>query len=66
MWSSVFSGDVFTAQKFASSIDRLCTMAGGIPVNVDGVVVGAIGVSGGDDDQDVAIATAGIAALTSL
>jgi len=41
-------------------------MAGGIPVNVDGVVVGAIGVSGGDDDQDVAIATAGIAALTSL
>ena len=66
MWSSVFAGDVFAAHKFASSIYRFCSLAGGIPANVEGVVVGAIGVSGGDDDQDVAIAMAGIAALTSL
>ena len=66
MWSSIFAGDVFMAQKFASSIDRFCTLAGGIPASVEGVVVGAIGVSGGDDDQDVAIATAGLTALTSL
>jgi uncharacterized protein GlcG (DUF336 family) len=36
---------------------------GGLPIEVDGQVVGGIGVSGGTGEQDVAVATAGIDAL---
>ena len=36
---------------------------GGIPLTVDGVVVGAIGVSAGTVEQDVSVAEAGAAAL---
>ncbi len=36
---------------------------GGIPLTVDGVVIGAIGVSAGSVEQDVAVAEAGFAAL---
>ncbi|WP_109808889.1 GlcG/HbpS family heme-binding protein [Sphingosinithalassobacter portus] len=38
-------------------------MAGGVPIRVDGTVVGAIGVSGGTPEQDESVAEAGIAAL---
>jgi uncharacterized protein GlcG (DUF336 family) len=37
--------------------------AGGIPLKADGKVAGAIGVSGGSDDQDHALAAAGAAAF---
>ncbi|MGB3353900.1 MAG: heme-binding protein [Mycobacterium sp.] len=36
---------------------------GGIPLTVDGVVIGAIGVSAGSVEQDVSVAEAGVAAL---
>lgn len=36
---------------------------GGIPLTVDGVVIGAIGVSAGSVEQDVSVAEAGAAAL---
>ncbi len=39
------------------------TLEGGVPVTVDGQVVGAVGVSGVKSDQDAQIAKAGIAAL---
>ena len=41
----------------------LVTFGGGIPLTVDGVVVGAIGVSAGSVEQDVNVAEAGVAAL---
>ena len=37
-------------------------LAGGIPIVIDGKIVGAIGVSGGSADQDAQAATAGLAA----
>ena len=37
--------------------------AGGIPLKREGKVVGAIGVSGGNGNQDHAVATAGAAAF---
>ena len=37
--------------------------AGGVPLKLDGKVVGAIGVSGGSGDQDHAVAMAGAAAF---
>ena len=36
---------------------------GGFPIEVDGEVVGGIGVSGGNGEQDVAVATAALAAF---
>ena len=41
----------------------LITFPGGIPLIVDGVVVGAIGVSGSTVDNDHAVASAGAATL---
>src|SRR5499433_477336 len=42
---------------------RIMIFAGGIPLKRDGKVVGAIGVSGGNGDQDHAVAAAGAAAF---
>ena len=47
--------------------EGLVTFAGGVPIkNNDGVLIGAIGVSGGMVDQDADIALAGHAALGEI
>jgi uncharacterized protein GlcG (DUF336 family) len=43
--------------------DRLVIFGGGFPVQVDGEVVGAIGVSGGSEEQDELCAKAGLEVL---
>lgn len=47
----------------AQTPQPVTTLGGGVPVRVDSAVIGAIGVSGADPDEDVAYARAGIAAL---
>jgi uncharacterized protein GlcG (DUF336 family) len=47
----------------ASNHGRIMIFAGGIPLKKDGVVVGAVGVSGGSGDQDHSVAEAGAAAF---
>jgi uncharacterized protein GlcG (DUF336 family) len=47
----------------ASNDGRVMIFAGGIPLKKNGVVVGAIGVSGGSGEQDHAVAEAGMAAF---
>jgi uncharacterized protein GlcG (DUF336 family) len=47
----------------ASNDGRVMIFAGGIPITRDGVVVGAIGVSGGSGKQDHQVAEAGAAAF---
>jgi uncharacterized protein GlcG (DUF336 family) len=42
---------------------RLTNMAGGLPIVIDGVCVGGIGVGSAPDAEDVAIARAGLAAI---
>ena len=42
---------------------RVVIFGGGIPINVDGVVIGAVGASGGSVEQDVAVARAAVAGL---
>jgi uncharacterized protein GlcG (DUF336 family) len=46
-----------------SNRPRLLTWGGGLPVRVDDQVVGAVGVSGGPEDDDIACARAALAAL---
>lgn len=56
------SGDQFFGIH-ASNNGKVMIFAGGIPLKKDGVVVGAIGVSGGSGEQDHAVAEAGAAAF---
>lgn len=52
------------AQGLAATNDVLVVFAGGIPLrNEDGEVIGAVGVSGGAVDQDLAVALAAAAAF---
>jgi len=46
-----------------SNHGRVMIFAGGIPLKLNGKVVGAVGVSGGKGDQDQAVAEAGAAAF---
>jgi uncharacterized protein GlcG (DUF336 family) len=65
MWDSVIAGNAHDAVRLTSAIDRLNILPGGLPIVVDGVVVGAVGVSGGTDDQDLAVATSAIAVISA-
>ena len=49
-----------------SNHGRIMIFAGGVPLKRNGVVVGAIGVSGGMGKQDQAVAEAGANAFTAL
>ena len=55
------------AQQFfgihSTNQGRVAIFAGGVPLVRDGVVIGAIGVSGGSGEQDHSVADAGAAAL---
>ena len=56
------SGDQFFGIH-ASNDGKVMIFAGGIPLKIDGKIVGAIGISGGSGEQDHAVAEAGAAAL---
>ncbi len=56
------SGDQFFGIH-ASNGGKVMIFAGGIPLKIDGKVVGAVGISGGSGEQDHAVAEAGAAAL---
>jgi uncharacterized protein GlcG (DUF336 family) len=43
--------------------DRLVIFGGGLPIKLDGVVIGGIGVSGGSEEQDEICARAGLQKL---
>ncbi|RRV07334.1 hypothetical protein EGJ27_11650 [Pseudomonas sp. v388] len=47
------------------SAPLLTSLEGGVPVIVDGQVIGAVGVSGVKADQDAQVAKAGVAALNA-
>ena len=46
----------------ASNDGRVMIFAGGIPIKMNGQIVGAVGVSGGSGEQDQAVAEAVVAA----
>jgi uncharacterized protein GlcG (DUF336 family) len=56
-------GDPITSIRLALAADRVTGIGGGLPIVVDGHVVGAIGVSSGTSDEDTMVGLAGAAAL---
>jgi glc operon protein GlcG len=50
-------------QAAMASGGKITVLKGGVPIVVDGQVVGAVGVGGGSGEQDVEVAKAGIQAL---
>lgn len=56
-------GDILGGVRLALAGERLTNIGGGLPIVVDGETIGAIGVSSGTVDEDVQVATAGLAAL---
>ena len=43
---------------------RLANLKGGIPIEVEGQVLGAVGVSSGTGEEDLEVATAGVSAIS--
>src|SRR6476661_5264062 len=62
-WHDFIKDDPPLADGAPTGIERLVIFGGGYPIQVDGQVVGAIGVSGGHYSQDQQVAEAGLAAL---
>ena len=61
-WWPVLADDPALVHGFTNT-PRLTVFAGGVPVRIDGKVVGSVGVSGGSSQQDREIAEAGVAAV---
>lgn len=60
------TGDIpfeFGANLAFASQGAIVNLGGGLPIVVEGVVIGAIGVGSGTTEQDIAVATAGRDAL---
>lgn len=61
-WHAFIGGDPILAAG-APSLPDFTMLGGGLPIRVEGALIGAIGVSGGHYDQDEACALAALAAL---
>jgi glc operon protein GlcG len=61
--SKIFEDAIAANHLALITIAGVTAIRGGLPVMVDGEAVGAIGVSGGDPQQDEQCAEAGLAAL---
>src|ERR1700716_1642801 len=62
-WADSFaSAPAVTLQSFLKQ-PRLTLLGGGMPITVNGQVVGGIGASGGSIPQDIEVANAGLAAI---
>jgi uncharacterized protein GlcG (DUF336 family) len=64
--SAVFAGYFTQAPVVREALarrDRVTLLGGGLPIKVDGKVIGGIGVSGGSEEQDAEWAGAGLAAI---
>ena len=58
-----YEDGVKSGRSACLSAPLLTSLEGGVPVIVDGQVIGAVGVAGVKADQDAQVAKAGIAAL---
>lgn len=59
-WHDFIKDDPPLAAGAPTGIDRLVVFGGGFPIERDGAVVGAVGVSGGHYSEDMEVAVAGL------
>jgi glc operon protein GlcG len=64
--SKALEDAVLAGKVHMMSLPGITSVEGGLPLLVDGQIVGSIGVSGVQSSQDGQVAAAGAAALTSL
>jgi uncharacterized protein GlcG (DUF336 family) len=64
--TKVFEDLVSGGRTFIVKLPNAMPIEGGIPITVDGKIIGAIGVSGGTSAQDGQVAQAGIDALPKI
>jgi uncharacterized protein GlcG (DUF336 family) len=62
-WHDFIKDDPPLRDGATTGIDRLVVFGGGLPITVDGELVGGIGVSGGHYSEDVAVAEAALQVL---
>lgn len=62
-WHDFIKNDPPLAAGAPTGIDRLVVFGGGYPINIDGRVVGGVGVSGGHYSQDMEVAKAALDVL---
>ncbi|NJP88483.1 heme-binding protein [Nonomuraea sp. FMUSA5-5] len=62
-WHEFIKDDAPLALGAPAGVERLVAFGGGVPIILDGHVVGGVGVCGGHWSDDVKIAEAGLAAL---
>lgn len=62
-WSEVLLTHSAAVREGLVRRPRFVAFGGGLPIVEEGVLIGAIGVSGGSEEQDELIARAGLAAL---
>ncbi len=63
--SKFFEETVKNGRHSYLSVPDLTLLEGGVPIIIEGVCIGAIGVSGVKSDQDAQIASAGVKAILS-
>ena len=61
--TKVFSERIADGASALMTIPNMIALEGGLPITVDGQVIGGVGISGVRSDQDAQIAQAGIDAL---
>src|SRR3546814_7811119 len=64
--SKTFQTMVNEGQAAILAVRTLAPLEGGVPIAVDGVVIGAVGASGAAASDDAAAAQAGVDALVAL
>ena len=64
-WYPMIKDDPALLHGVPSAIERIVIFGGGIPITVDGQLVGGVGVGGGSHEQDREIAEASLAVLES-
>jgi uncharacterized protein GlcG (DUF336 family) len=63
-WHDFIKDDPPLAAGAVGGIERLVIFGGGYPIELSGRLIGAIGVSGGQYTQDMAVAEAALAAVS--
>ncbi len=61
-WTQIFKDAPHLEQGFSNRA-RLVPFGGGLPIAKDDVIIGAIGVSGGSEEEDIICAQAGIKSI---